>query len=274
MAKGNITIPREFLHEGIWKNGVKFSKVDAFVYLAMRKDCPTPSSYRELAKIWGWSHMSVERFIKECADYAKFLPLDSFAKKNKNVTANVTPDVTANVTHKLNADAGLSVSDVTPSVTPNVTVEDDKKDLFERCWIEYRRKGSKKKAKEYWDKLGDEDRRAVLPHIRAYVSTRELKYQKDFERYLRDKIFYSVVFNNNTVSYDPSKYENKEEYRPSGFGIWRDDETGEYHCWANFDGSLFDGYADEERPDGAKIVLNNARGTIVWNCLTKKWEKK
>lgn len=34
-----------------------------------------------------------------------------------------------------------------------------------------------------------------------------------------------------------------------------------------------DGYTDENRPDGASVVLHNGRGTIVWNKEQKKWNK-
>ncbi len=85
------------------------------------------------------------------------------------------------------------------------TREDKNNPLFEDCWAAYRRKGSKKKAKEYWNKLTDKEMDRVLPHIRAYVSSREVKYQKDFERYLRDKTFDTVVYNGNNIVYDPTK---------------------------------------------------------------------
>lgn len=35
-----------------------------------------------------------------------------------------------------------------------------------------------------------------------------------------------------------------------------------------------DGYTDDNRPDGATIMLNNGRGTIVWDKSTKSWNKK
>lgn len=78
------------------------------------------------------------------------------------------------------------------------------KELFERCWVAYNRKGSKKKAIEQWKKLSDRERESILPHIEAYVASRDISYQKDFERYLRDKIFNEVVYNKNTVVYDPT----------------------------------------------------------------------
>ena len=74
---------------------------------------------------------------------------------------------------------------------------------FEATWLLYRRKGSKKKALEQWAKLTDEEREAVKGHIPAYIdSVSDIRYQKDFERYLRDKCFNDVVYKNNRILYD------------------------------------------------------------------------
>ena len=90
------------------------------------------------------------------------------------------------------------------------TSTDKKKDLFEECWVAYRRKGIKKRAKEYWNKLSDEEMDMVMPHIKAYVSSRDVQYQKDFERYLRDRVFLEVVYSGNNIIYDPTKTSSEE----------------------------------------------------------------
>jgi len=156
---------------------------------------------------------------------------------------------------------------------------DTKKELFEECWKAYNRKGSKKKALEYWKKLSDKEKDLVLPHIKAYVSTRELQYQRDFERYLRDKLFMTIVFNGNKVVYDPTKIAKdetvKDVYMPTCDGALSWNEY--YKCFmyvGYWDGKhISDGYDDETRPDGATITLNNGRGTITWNSETKTWNK-
>lgn len=156
-------------------------------------------------------------------------------------------------------------------IKPNVEEVDS---LFEKCWIAYRRKGSKKKSLEYWNKLSQQEQQSVMPHVKAYVESRDMQYQKDFERYLRDKIFLSVVFKNNNVIYDPVKFESAA-YTPQGRTIWYDENTKAYWTDDNFYyGVISDGYTDEDRPDGATLTMNNARGIIRWNSLTKKWEKK
>lgn len=77
---------------------------------------------------------------------------------------------------------------------------------FESAWMLYRRKGSKKKALEQWGKLTDEEKETVKGHIPAYIdSVSDIKYQKDFERYLRDKCFYDVVYKNGRILYDANE---------------------------------------------------------------------
>lgn len=64
-------------------------------------------------------------------------------------------------------------------------------------------------------------------------------------------------------------------YFPQGRDIWFNEETKSYWSTYNFyDERIYDGYTDEERPDGAEITLNNGRGTYRWNSNNKKWEKK
>ena len=153
-------------------------------------------------------------------------------------------------------------------------------ELFETCWVAYRRKGKKGKAKSYWNKLTQSEKENVLSHIKPYVASRELQYQQDFERYLRDKTFLSVVISKNNIVYDPTKLGKGESatnvYLPSGnFAITWDDNLKAY-LYIGFysDGMMMpDGYDNDNRPDGAKLVLNNGRGTITWNKTTKTWNR-
>lgn len=148
-------------------------------------------------------------------------------------------------------------------------------ELFEECWVAYRRKGHKKKAKEQWLKLKDDEKQSVMPHIHVYVNTRELVYQADFERYLKNRDFQSIIVKGNNVVFDPSK-EKDNTYHPITGGAlnWND----YYKCYLYtswyFDGdSIADGYDDEKRPNGAQIVLNNGRGTLTWSKEQQKWIK-
>lgn len=163
----------------------------------------------------------------------------------------------------------------------NKEIKKESDELFEKCWIAYRRKGKKGKAKPYWDKLPANEKDSVLQHIKIYTKTRELQYQQDFERYLRDKTFLSVVVYKNNVVYDPTKLGKGESvsqvYMPSGnFSITWDDQLKAY-LYIGFysDGqAIADGYTDATRPDGARIVLNNGRGELVWSSITRTWIKQ
>lgn len=75
--------------------------------------------------------------------------------------------------------------------------------VFEEAYVAYRRKGSKANAYKMWLNLTDEDMLMVATHIPHYVATREVQYQKDFERYLRDRVFENVVYDKSTVIFDP-----------------------------------------------------------------------
>ena len=141
---------------------------------------------------------------------------------------------------------------------------------FEVCWKAYNRKGSKKKSLEQWQKLTDEERKKVLSHIRAYVASREVQYQKDFERYLRDKTFTTIVIRGNSTIYDP---EQSGEYSPIADGVFQY-WNAERRCLI-FNGDiehLNDGYTDDNRPDGAKCAWGMYEW--VWNGINKEWVKK
>ena len=157
--------------------------------------------------------------------------------------------------------------------------EETNKELFEQCWIAYRRKGKKGKSLPDWKKLTESEKQMVLPHIKAYVTSRELQYQQDFERYLRDKTFTTIVFLKNKVIYDPTRLDKKDKanevYMPLTDGAlsWNDYYTC-YMYVGYWDGKhIPDGYDDDTRPDGASVTLNNGRGTITWDSKTKTWNK-
>lgn len=158
-----------------------------------------------------------------------------------------------------------------PKKKRNTTSKDDP--LFEECWKEYNRKGSKCKSKVYWNKLTDKEKQKVLPHIKAYTQSRERVYQSDFERYLRDKKFNDVVYKGNIALYDPEMYDDKQTYRPyvEYPYLWQREEDGKYYFTGNII-NLADGYTKDNRPNGAQVHQNGY--TYTWNSETKKWDVK
>jgi len=55
---------------------------------------------------------------------------------------------------------------------------------FERCWVKYKRKGSKAKALRYWNRLSDGDHADIEQAIPAYVMSNDLCYLKNFEGWI------------------------------------------------------------------------------------------
>lgn len=153
--------------------------------------------------------------------------------------------------------------------------KDNNKDLFEECWVAYRRKGVKKRAYSQWVKLDDAEKQRVMPHIKAYVSSRDVVYQKDFERYLRDRVFDMVVYQGNNIIYNPTASDKEGQYNPiCGYSLFYDENECCFIYTGYWNGNLADGYTDDNRPDGATVKLNNARGTMVWSATTKMWNVK
>lgn len=173
----------------------------------------------------------------------------------------------------------LSYSIIDNKEEDNKTKEDtnvSKKDrdlLFEECWALYGRRGSKGKSKEIWNKLNDDELRLIKPHIQAYVqSVSDKKYQKWFERYLRDKSFQDVVYKGNMIIFDPERENATDnEYRPQldGFNLHWNEQSKCYISMYDID-MLFDGYNANNRPSSAMVMKNGVR--YKWNTQTKKWE--
>lgn len=170
---------------------------------------------------------------------------------------------------------GSVVVDEPLLLTPPEPEKPKKSESFERVWVAYGRKGSKKAALVQWMKMTDAERECAERHIPHYVKSTERQFQKDFERYLMHRIFESPVYERGTgvMMYDPSRVDDGR-YTPRDNSIWFDETTKTY--WSSdpfYDGIIYDGYDDGNRPDGAEITLNNGRGRIQWDAKSKEWRK-
>ena len=113
--------------------------------------------------------------------------------------------------------------------------------------------------------------------------TKEHKdWKPDFDWWMRDtngwltKALEGKVHNANPQAFNEIMLNNGDEvlYTPQGRSIWFNEETKSYWSDDNFYyGVISDGYTDDNRPNGATITLNNARGDIRWNSETKTWDK-
>lgn len=97
------------------------------------------------------------------------------------------------------AEQAVSVSYAAPAEVA------DMDGCFEDLWLMYERKGSKAKAKKEFEKLAPSDIATMRLHIPAYLESRpERQYRLDFERYIKNKTFTSVVYSkSNVMLFDP-----------------------------------------------------------------------
>lgn len=64
-------------------------------------------------------------------------------------------------------------------------ISEEVKNLFERAWSDYGKKGSKKTALTYWKKLNDQQRSEIIEKIPRYVADQEHpQFQKDFQGWI------------------------------------------------------------------------------------------
>lgn len=253
-----------------------------FVYLFMACKPEGWDFFLEpMAKDIGYSTETLRKYINELVASGWLL---KGAQQNENgkfgaveyiLVASKTSDTEKVRLGKIITQENKEDCDINENKKKEKTI-DKKKELFEECWIAYKRKGSKKVAFEQWCKLSEKEKESVMQHIKAYTQVRERVYQKDFERYLRDKVFTSVVYSGNNVVYDPTKDEYCDSvYRPiCGGALNWNDYYQKYMYIGNFDGFISDGYTDENRPDGATIMLNNNRGDIMWDANFRVWINK
>ena len=175
-------------------------------------------------------------------------------------------------------DDAISFEDMSKIVDYLRSSKNKRKSLFEKLWEEYGRKGSKKNALNQWNKLTDEDFEKIEKHIPFYIKSNDFIYLKDFERYLRHRMFECVVTDKQgNVLYDPERSSGTIGYSPvlGGKLSWNDYYKTYMYIGFYTDGdTIYDGYTDEDRPEGAEIMLNNARGTIRWSRETKTWNRK
>lgn len=85
----------------------------------------------------------------------------------------------------------------------NIVLSESQETWFEKAWEAYRGKGHKGDAKYEWAKIPESEYQSIMSHITAYVASRDISYQKDFERYLKGKEYMSIVCNGNNVTYSP-----------------------------------------------------------------------
>lgn len=279
LSKG-IWIPIEIWQDKnlSWNEKILFLEIDS--YTSSEQDCFFSNQY--IAELLGISETNANKTLSSLISKG-YVIKTKFDGRRRYVKTALSYTTKQPCQYRQPCDGSLNNNYSkeecnTLNKTTNKEKEKYKKErdeLFEKCWIAYNRKGNKKQSKEQWKKLKDEEFDKVLPHIKAYVTTRERQFQRAFERYIRDRMFMDLVYNGNIVVYDPTR-DSSSPYSPQcNMNLkWND----YYNCFVytgqswNADPVIDDGYTDEERPDGASIMLSNARGTKVWDSAEKVWK--
>lgn len=149
-------------------------------------------------------------------------------------------------------------------------------DDFEKAFKATGRKGNKANAFKRWKSLSDEDKAKAIKHIPFYYQSNDRQYLKDFEGYLHGRYFEDVVCSKNgDILYDPER-ENGDvsAYTPMTSLELRWNEIQNCYIFTGmFWNDIYDGYTKDNRPDGARIMLNNGRGYIHWSSEFKEWMK-
>ena len=251
-----------------WKDR-KFIKRGQIVEL---KAGQLAKSEEELAERWKWSRNTVRKYLNEQQIIGNIEQRKSrlitiiTVKFGLNIEQQIEQQIPSKTAQQIEQQQEDIYKDNKDTEEEESNDSKKKDELFESCWKAYRRKGSKAKALTYWKKLKEEEREKVMPHIQVYVSSREKQYQKDFERYLRDKTFNEIIVKGNDTIYDPLKVENPNDYHPltdDVFQTWNEERK----C-LRFNGDLNhlnDGYTDDTRPDGAMVS---------WGMYSWKWSKE
>jgi len=112
--------------------------------------------------------------------------LSEAGKKGNLVKYSSPPD-----RHPIATRSQVKESKVNKSKENNNTYAPD----FEHAWEQYGRKGSKKVAYTEWKNLTSDDRATAMSHIPSYVEANEAEphFMKDFERYLKQGTYHSII---------------------------------------------------------------------------------
>lgn len=273
LSKG-IWIPIEIWKDNnlTWNEKILFLEIDS--YTSKDRDCFFSNEY--IAQLLGINETNANKTLSSLIQKG-YVVKTKFDGRRRYVKTALSYSTTLPCREQQPShayDSNIINNNIKQSnKTNNKEKEIKKESLFEDCWKAYRRKGSKKKAKEQWMKMKTSEFDMVMPHIKAYVATRELVYQKDFERYIRDRTFMTAVFKGNSVIYDPTTHDNGV-YQPATDGAIKWDDRSQCYIYISmFFGYIPDGYDDDNRPDGATIMLNNSCKRIRWNATTKQWEE-
>lgn len=280
LSKG-IWIPIEIWKDKnlTWNEKILFLEIDS--YTSSDKDCFFSNEY--ISELLGISVTNASKAISSLIEKGYIIKTKFDGRKRYVKTA-------------LSYSTSLSCREQQPFCARdnNITIKEEKKDnntnnkekeykeKFANFVSAYKKMGGKVRSvnTEFNDfTKRHKDWQKVLPYLELAVqretkARNQAKAQKKFfpepkmlQTYLGKQRAWELYV---TVGEDIKT----DEYTPicDGALSWSDD----LNCYVYvgmYYGHVSDGYADENRPNGAKVFLGNGGGYIVWNSETKTWNK-
>ena len=237
-------------------------------------------SEEELATRWKWSRNTVRKYLNEQQKIGNIEQQKSrlitvitvkfglmFEQQNEQQNTTKVEQQIEQLTIDNNIDNNIKEKETKVSTKKAPEYPEE----FNSDWSLYGRKGSKKDSFTAWKSLTEEDKIKMRSHIPHYIQSNDRQYLKDFERYIKHRIFESPVYRQSNLLFDPQTIENNLVglYDPSGWLNY--DEN--LKAWRYFGREpkydLHDGYTDDNRPNGARVVTQ--RTIYTWSSLTKTW---
>lgn len=201
-----------------------------------------------------------------CDDIAEPIPdTNTYTITDKEET---TKEVSAAAVPALESN-NLFPSKVSKASKSNRTDEE-----FEKVWNLYDKKGSKKASKAKWMKLKDDEVAQCMNCIPQYMNANERQYRKDFQAFLNQKVWEGKLYKFGKCIYDPDEVQEslESDVVPRGATSYPKGPDGIYtsHNDNPRYGVIFDGYNDNNRPEGTKIRYCGQ--IYVWNPKIDNFE--
>ena len=263
-----------------WNEKILFLEIDS--YTSKDKDCYFSNEY--ISELLGISVTNASKTISSLIEKG-YIVKTKFDGRKRYVKSALSYSTSLNCQQQQLSHAH-AISDIinnTDLINKNNKEEKELKEKFANFVSLYKKAGGRVRGVD--TELNDftkrhKDWKLVIPYLEIALK-RETKARNQA---MLEKRFFPEMKNLQTYLGKQRAWEmyvtigekiNTATYTPQGRTIWFNEETKSYWSTYNFyDERIYDGYTDEERPDGAEITLNNARGTYKWNSKNKKWERK
>lgn len=172
------------------------------------------ASNKYFSEIMGCNERSIQRdltVLDTLGILGRVIQLDQNGQfKMRVLTINDYADIPTNQTNKINHTTNMSDGgDKFDTRGYDTNVVHNNKDIknkdinnryilvenenFEQFWNMYDRKEGKQAAMREWDKLTQNEQALVLEHAKKYVAARAKLYRAKPEKYLREKMFYDDI---------------------------------------------------------------------------------